>query len=255
MGDYGVVQAESGALGSFSTQNHVRIVEEIPIDGKTILVFPKGNPLWFINNGPVPLLEEQDIRDHFRTSVGFEGIVGKPDSTQQLSPLCNIFSDSVVLGIHRIAAGDKSHNAAGTQLLQALCKEVVVDGKAQLIKSRVIYTILTKGNIADCQVVEILLAGLLKAGDCDVCMGIQLLGDSPRETVQLHAIEAAVLHPLGQHPEEVAHAHSRLQNVASLETHVFNGLIHSTDNGRAGVMGIQCGSPCSSVFLIGEFCF
>ena len=88
-----------------------------------------------------------------------------------------------------------------------------------------------------------------------MCMGIQLLGDSPRETVQLHTIEAAVLHTLGQHPEEVAHAHSRLQNVASLETHVFNGLIHSTDNGRAGVMGIQCGSPCSSVFLIGEFCF
>ena len=34
-----------------------------------------------------------------------------------------------------------------------------------------------------------------------------------------------MLHTLGQHPEEVAHAHSRLQNVASLETHVFNGLM------------------------------
>ena len=150
MGDYSVVQAESGALGSFSTQNHVRIVEEIPIDGKSVLVFPKGNPLRFIDNGPVPLLEEQDIGDHFRTSVGFEGIVGKPDSTQQLSPLCNIPSDGTVLGIHGVAAGNESHDAAGTQLIQALCKEVVVNGKAQLIESWVIHTILPKGDIADC---------------------------------------------------------------------------------------------------------
>ena len=255
MGNYSVVQAESGALGSFSTQNHVRIVEEIPIDGKSVLVFPKGNPLRLIDNGPVPLLEEHNIGDHFRTSVGFEGIVGKPDGTQQLSPLCNILPDGTVLGIHCVSAGNESHNAAGTQLIQALCKEVVVDGKTQLIESRVIHTILPKGDIADCQVVEILLAGLLKAGDCDVCMGIQLLGDSPRETVQLHTIEAAVLHTLGQHPEEVAHAHCRLQNVAGLKAHAFNGLIHRPDDGGAGVMGIQGGSSCCLIFLIGEFCF
>ena len=150
MGDYSVVQAESGALGSFSTQNHVRIVEEIPIDGKSVLVFPKGNPLRLIDNRPIPLLEEQDIGYYLCTGIGFEGIVGKPDGTQQLSPLCDILSDSVILGIHGVAAGNESHDAAGTQLIQALCKEVVVDGKTQLIESWVIYTILTKGNIADC---------------------------------------------------------------------------------------------------------
>ena len=58
MGNHGVVQAESGALRGFSTQNHVRIVEEVPIDGKAVIVFPKGNPLRLIDNGPVPLLEE-----------------------------------------------------------------------------------------------------------------------------------------------------------------------------------------------------
>ena len=255
VGDYGVVQAESGALRGFSTQNHVRIVEEVSIDGKAVIVFPKGNPLRFIDNGPVPLLEEQDIGDHFCTSVGFEGIVGKPDSAQQLSPLCNILSDSAVLGIHCVAAGDESHDTARTQLIQALCKKVVVDRKAQLIESRVIHTILPKGDIADCQVIEIFFTGLLKAGDGDVCIGIQLLGDPTGETVQLNTIEAAVLHPLGQHSEEVAHAHRRLQNVAGLETHVFNSLIHSADDGRAGVMGIQRGSSCRLVFLIGEFLF
>ena len=150
MGDYSVVQAESGALGSFSTQNHVRIVEEIPIDGKSVLVFPKGNPLRLIDNRPVPLLEKQDIGYYLCTGIGFEGIVGKPDGTQQLSPLCNIPSDGTVLGIHGVAAGNESHDAAGTQLIQALCKEVVVDGKTQLIESRVIHTILPKGDIADC---------------------------------------------------------------------------------------------------------
>ena len=130
-----------------------------------------------------------------------------------------------------------------------------MDGKTQLVESRVIHTILSKGDIADCQVIEIFLAGLLKAGDGDVCIGIQLLGDPTGETVQLNTIEAAVLHPLGQHPEEVSHAHCRLQNVAGLKAHVFNGLVHCTDDCRAGVMGIQCGSPCRLVLLIGEFRF
>ena len=129
MGDYSVVQAESSTLGSFSTQDHVRIVEEIPIDGKSVLVFSKGNPFRLIDNRPIPLLEEQDIGYYLCTGIGFEGIVGKPDSTQQLSPLCNIPSDGTVLGIHGVAAGDKGHDATGTQLLQALCKEVVVNGK------------------------------------------------------------------------------------------------------------------------------
>ena len=130
-----------------------------------------------------------------------------------------------------------------------------MDRESQLIESRVIHAILPKGDIADCQVIEIFLAGLLKAGDGDVCVGIQLLGDPTGETVQLDTIEAAVLHPLGQHPEEVAHAHCRLQNIASLKAHVFNGLIHGPDNGRAGVMGIQRGSSCCLVFLICEFRF
>ena len=233
----------------------MRIVEEIPIDGKSVLVFPKGNPLRLIDNRPVPLLEKQDIGYYLCTGIGFEGIVGKPDGTQQLSSLCNIPSDGTVLGIHGVAAGNESHDAAGTQLIQALCKEVVVDGKTQLIESRVIHTILPKGDIADCQVIEILLAGLLKARDGDVCIGIQLFGNPTGETVQLHTIEAAVLHTLGQHSEEVAHAHCRLQNVAGLEAHVFNGLVHCTDDGRTGVMGIQRGSPCRLVLLIGKLLF
>ena len=38
-----------------------------------------------------------------------------------------------ILGVHRIAAGDKGHHAAGTHLVECFGKKVVVDAEIQLV--------------------------------------------------------------------------------------------------------------------------
>ena len=38
-----------------------------------------------------------------------------------------------ILGVHRVAAGDKGHHATGTNLIQSLGEKVVVNAEIQLV--------------------------------------------------------------------------------------------------------------------------
>ena len=114
LGRYGVVLSESRAFGGFFSQYHVWVVQEIAVDGIAVLVLTGLHPVRLNGNGPVALLQEDDVGYHFGTGIGFEGIVGQTDGTQELRPLCQILPHIAVLGIHGIAAGDKGHDTAGT---------------------------------------------------------------------------------------------------------------------------------------------
>ena len=78
------------------------------------------------------------------------------------------------------------------------------------------------------------------------------MGNPARDTVQFHTVQAAVCHALGQHPEEVANAHGRFQNVSCAEAHAFHRIIDGTDDSGAGIVSIQNGTAGGFVFLLGE---
>ena len=130
-----------------------------------------------------------------------------------------------------------------------------MNGKTELVVSPVIHLIVSKRHIPDRKIEEVLAVGCLKARHGDVGFGIELLGDTPADAVQLHAVQSAAAHFLRQHPEEVADAHCRFQNVACPEAHIANSVIDCLNDGRSGVVRVQSGGSGSSVFFVGQKIF
>ena len=210
------------------------------------------HPVRFNVDGPVPFLQKDDVADHIRTGVGLEGVVGQADRAQQLRPLRDVRTDFGRLFVHRIAGGHKSDHAAWTHLIQRFGEKVVMDGKTELVVSPVVDLVLSKGHVADGEVEEIPPVGGFKSCHGNVRLGIELLGDSAGNAVQLHAVEPAAFHALRQQTEEVTHAHGRLQDVAGPEAHAADSLIDCLDNRGAGVVSVQRGSSGGGVFLRGK---
>ena len=167
-------------------------------------------PIGFKLGRSVSLLQEDDVGHDRCSCVCLESIVRQTDSTEQVCSLSDIPTDFGGLLIHRVAGGYKRNHAAGSNLVESLSKEIIVDGKAELIISTVIHLVLTERHIADCKVIEVFAVGGLKSCNGNICLWVKLFCDSPRDAVQLHAVELTVLHRFGQKPKEVADTHRRL---------------------------------------------
>ena len=245
-------------LGAFRcnlTQHHFRVVNEITIEGYALRSQPQMHPIRLDINGMVSLLQENDIRNHICTGIGAECVVGKSNGSQQFCPLCQILSRVRIFGIHRIAAGNKGHDATGTNLIQCLGKEIVVDRKSEFIIGLIADTVVAKGHIAHGQIIEIAAVGGFKTCHLDFCLRIQLLRNSPCDGIQFHTIQSASQHGIRQHTEEVADTHRRFQNIAFLKSHTVQRFIDCTDHGRTGVVRIQSRSPGCGIFFFRKSCF
>ena len=252
-GDNGeVLLAVLGTFGGLPAEDHLRVVNKIAVDGKAILVLAEVYPIRFDLNGTVTLLEKENVRNHIRTGVGAERIVGQTNGTQQLRPLRDVPADFGRLLVHRVAGGHKRDHAARTHLVEGFGEEVVVNGKTELVISPVIYLILSERDVAHGEVIEVFSVRCFKARDGNVRLGIKLLGNTSGDAVQLHAVELAALHLLRQQAKKVANAHRRLQNVTALEAHIADRFIDCLDDGGAGVVGVQRGRSGRSVFLRGK---
>ena len=78
-----VLPAVLRALRALPPRHHLRVVDEILIDGKAVRVRSRVSPdtrvypIGFDFNGSVPLLKKDNIRNDIRTGVGAERIVGQ----------------------------------------------------------------------------------------------------------------------------------------------------------------------------------
>ena len=85
-----------------------------------------------------------------------------------------------------------------------------MNGKTELIKSPVIYTIVSKRHIADRKVKEIFAVGSFKSCYGYICLWVELLRNSTAYAIQLHTIEATALHGIWQQTEKISDPHRRL---------------------------------------------
>ena len=228
------------------------MVQEIAVDGKSVLRLSGLGPLWCNVQRTVTLLQENDVRYHLGTGILFERVIRQTDGSQQLGTLSKIPAHGGILGVHRIAAGDKGHHAAGTHLVECFGKKVVVDAEIQLVIGFISNLILAKRHITNGKVIEISPVGGLKPGHGDVGLGVELLCNPSTDGIQLNAIQTAVSHFFRQHTEEIAHTAGRLQDVAGLKTHTFHRFIDGLNDRRAGVMGIEGRASGGGIFLRGQ---
>ena len=241
-----------GAFGGEYAQNHLRVVYEILVDGKAIFCFAQLHPVRLMVNGTVTLLQENNVADNICASIGAKRIIRQTDSTQQIGTLCHVFAGGAVLAVHGITRSHKRHNAARTHLVDGFRKEIIVDGESQLVVRLIVDLVLTERHVAHRQIVEITAVSGLKASHGNVSLRIQFFRNTPGDAVQFHAVQAAILHGVRQHSEEVAHAHTRFQNVTAAEAHALHSIVDATDHGGAGVVGVQGAGTGSSVLILGK---
>ena len=154
------------------------MVNEILIDGKAVSVFAKVYPVRLNGHSTFPFLEEQDIRYHIRSGVCAEGVIGQTDSPQQFGSFRKILAYFRRLLIHRIAGCDYRHYATGTNLVDHLGDEVIVDAEAQTVVRFVVHLVVTEGYITHSQIKEVTAIRGFKASHGDVSLRVQLLGDT-----------------------------------------------------------------------------
>ena len=244
-----------GAFGGEYAQNHLRVVCEILVDGKAALGLAKLHPVRLMVNGAVTLLQKDNVADNIRAGIGAKRIIRQTDSTQQVSTLCHVLASGAVLAVHGVARCDKGNDTARTHLVDGLGEKIVVDAKAKFVVRLVVDLVLTKGHVAHSEVIKITAVGGFKSGNGNVSLRVQFFRNAPSDAVQLHAVQPTVLQGVRQHSEEVAHAHTRFQNVTAVETHALHGIVDTTDDGGAGIVGVQGAGTGSSVLILGKQSF
>ena len=177
-----------GAFGGQLAQNHFRVIYKILVDGKAIFGLAKLHPVRLVVDGAVTLLQEDNVADNIRTSVGTESVVGQTNGPQQIGMLCHVFASGAVLAVHGVARCDKGNDAARTHLVDGFCKEIIVDAKTKFVVRLVVGSVLTKGHVADSEVIKITAVGGLKASHSNVSLRVQFFRNAPGDGIQLHAV-------------------------------------------------------------------
>ena len=236
-------------------QNHFRMSDKVAVYGVSFFGAVKVYPFRNDVNRMVTLLQEQDVGHDFRACVFLKGVVWQTDCTKQFRPLRHISPCVRVLGIHGVTACHKSDHTTRTNLIQSLGEEIVVNGESQLVIRLIGHFIVAERDIAHSQIVEISAVCRFKASHFDFCIGIELLSNSAGDGIQFHTIQAAALHFRREHTKEVADTHSRLQNISRFKAYLSDRIIDGANDRRAGVMCIQGGSSCRSIFIFGKQVF
>ena len=107
-------------------------------------------------HNPVTLLEKQNIRSDFRSGILLKCGIRQSDCSQKLRPLCQIFSDFRTFLIHRSLACDKGNHATGTDFIQCLCKEIIMDQEVILIILLICHLILSEWHITHCHIKKVI---------------------------------------------------------------------------------------------------
>ena len=101
IGNTGGLHAMRPADHLHVAQHHFRVVHKIGVHPDSIGVCGKVHPFGFNVDQPVTLLEEENVRCDLRAGSGLEGVVGQPDSAEQVGSLRDILSNIGVFLIQR----------------------------------------------------------------------------------------------------------------------------------------------------------
>ena len=131
-----------------SAANHFGVLHKVAVHGDAVGIFCKVQPRLVLLAQCVTLLQENYIRHDF-SSAALERIVGQAHRADKVTSLSNVLAGTVILFVQCAAGGDDRHDAAGAQLVDALGKEIVVNGKMQPVILRVIDLEIAERDIAN----------------------------------------------------------------------------------------------------------
>ncbi len=110
---------------------------------------------------------------------------------------------------------------------------------------------ISKGHVADGHIKEaVRYLDLFKPIHSDTAVLIELLGNTPGDGVDLHAVDFAACRALREHTDKVTNAAAWFQKVTLTESHLLQRLIHGSDNDRRSIKGGQRAGTGSGIFVL-----
>ena len=222
-------------------------------------------------------LQEDYICRYLRAGIRLESVVRQTYSAHKVGTFRKVFTDFRVLLIQSTLCCDKSYNAVRRYLIQRFCEEVVVYQEILLVVPLVEYPVISERDVADSGVkVVVGESSFLISLYLNIRSLIELLCDTSGYAVKFNTVKAAFLaHFLRHYPEEITHAHCRLQDipackplmcgiraalwactlrhrVSAAEAKSRKSLVNAVDYGRRGVMCVQHRAFGGGVFVLSQ---
>lgn len=133
------------------TQHHLRVFGEIAVDAdRTVRRFDLGEAeLAFIARGFVrrALAQKDDIGRHFCPGILGKGAfcpAGQTDGAEEIGALGDLAADRIAFLVERVARSDEGEQPARPELVEALEKEIVVDGSGTV--AAIARSVIAKGD-------------------------------------------------------------------------------------------------------------
>ena len=199
-------------------------------------------------------MQEDNIR-HSLCAAALERIVGQAHCTDEVTALRDVLAGAGIFFVQCTAGGDKRHNAAGAQLVDSLCKEIVVDGKVQPIILRVVDLKIAERHIAN-GTIKIVIGekGVFIACDLDIGFLIQLLGNAARNAVQFHAVEFGITAAKMSVGEKCTCTHAGFKDFAAIYAEALQRTVDGMDNSGRRIKSRQCTAAGGFILGFGQ-CF
>ena len=171
------------------------MIDKVTVHRYAVLVCAKMHPIRLNIYQTVTLLQDKNIRNNFRSGITLKGVVRQTNCTEQVSSLCDILTDCGVFLIHCAFARYECHNAARSQFVEGLCKEVVVDQELVLVVPLIRDFEISKRHVADNRIKETVREiCFFKALCCNRSLLIKLLCDTCRYGVKLNTVDFTLAH-------------------------------------------------------------
>ena len=100
------------------------------------------------------LAEHHDVGGHFRAGVFLEGRVGQTDCAQQFNFAGECFTQGRIQFIERVPGSDKQQQTTRTNLVQRSGEKIIVNGKLEIIPTRVMDGVIAKRHIGNGEVIS-----------------------------------------------------------------------------------------------------
>ena len=105
------------------------------------------HPVRLCNNFFLPLLQKYNVACYIGSGAVLKGGIWKPDRPDQLRTFCKVFAYRRICLVKCTLACDESHNTTRSDLIQSLCKKVIMDAEVMLCISGIKKLIVPKRNI------------------------------------------------------------------------------------------------------------
>jgi hypothetical protein len=151
----------------------------------------------------------EGVSGDFGPRICLEGCIREPQRAQQYRTIGQMASNGGVLLVHRVVAGDESHNSAGAYNIKTLRQEVVVSRAREVRTSairRIEHWVVSEWNIANHGIEEVSRKLRLFEGlRMDIRIRVELTGDSSRHGIKLNTGTFRVgIETFWHHAEEMA---------------------------------------------------